>query len=114
MDKKTEKGFFTMIGEGAVIEGTISVPHGVRIDGHFKGKIEATEILIGNTGVVEADIKAASIIIGGKVNGNVIAEGRLELEERASLIGDLRTRDLIINEGAVFHGTSSMKESSNG
>ena len=111
MDKKTDKGFYTMIGEGAIFEGTIIIPHGIRIDGTFKGKIEAGEVLtIGNNGVVEADIKAKNIIIGGKVSGNIIADERVELETRASLVGDLRTRDLVINEGALFHGKCSMKE----
>jgi cytoskeletal protein CcmA (bactofilin family) len=111
MDKKTEKGFYTMVGEGASFEGTVIVPHGIRIDGAFKGKIEASEMLtVGNTGVVEADIKAKSIIIGGKVSGNITAAERIELECRASFVGDLQTRDLVINEGAIFHGKSQMKE----
>jgi cytoskeletal protein CcmA (bactofilin family) len=111
MDKKTEKGFYTMIGEGACFEGSVVVPHGIRIDGAFKGKIEASEMLtIGNTGVVEADIKAKSIIIGGKVSGNIVAAERVELESKASFIGDLQTRDLVINEGALFHGKCLMKE----
>jgi cytoskeletal protein CcmA (bactofilin family) len=111
MDKKTDKGCYTMVGEGAIFEGTIIVPHGIRIDGTFKGKIEAAEILtIGNNGIVEADIKAKNIIIGGKVSGNIFSDERVELEKRSSLIGDLRTRDLVINEGALFHGKCSMKE----
>jgi cytoskeletal protein CcmA (bactofilin family) len=111
MEKKAEKGFYTMIGEGASFEGTVVVPHGIRIDGAFKGKIEASEMLtVGNTGVVEADIKAKSIIMGGKVSGNISAAERIELEARASFVGDLQTRDLVINEGALFHGKSQMKE----
>ena len=111
MEKKTEKGFCTVIGEGAAFEGSITVPHGIRIDGRFKGKIESAETLtIGNNGVIEADIRAKSIIVGGKVTGNLIADERVELESRASHIGDLRTRELIINQGALFHGRCSMKE----
>jgi cytoskeletal protein CcmA (bactofilin family) len=111
MEKKTEKGFYTMVGEGASFEGTVIVPHGIRIDGSFKGKIEASEMLtIGNAGVVEADIKAKSVIIGGKVSGNIVGAERIELESRASFIGDLQTKDLVINEGALFHGKSLMKE----
>ncbi|MBN1129164.1 MAG: polymer-forming cytoskeletal protein, partial [Chitinispirillaceae bacterium] len=98
-------------GEGASFEGTVVVPHGIRIDGQFKGKIEASEMLtVGNSGVAEADIKAKSIIIGGKVSGNIFAAERVELEAKASFIGDLNTRDLVINEGALFHGKCSMKE----
>jgi cytoskeletal protein CcmA (bactofilin family) len=100
-----------MIGEGAGFEGTVIVPHGIRIDGSFKGKIDASEMItIGNTGVVEADIKAKSIIIGGKVSGNIVGADRVELESKASFIGDLQTRDLVVNEGALFHGKCLMKE----
>jgi cytoskeletal protein CcmA (bactofilin family) len=115
MEKKTNKGFFTMFGEGSIFEGTIVVPHSIRIDGTFKGKIETSEMLtIGNGGLVEADIRARSAIVGGKVSGNIFVEERVELESQASLIGDLRARDLVINEGALFHGRCSMKEIQNG
>ena len=115
MEKKTNKGFFTMFGEGSIFEGTIVVPHSIRIDGTFKGKIETSEMLtIGNGGLVEADIRARSALIGGKVSGNIVVEERVELESQASLIGDLRARDLVINEGALFHGRCAMKEIQNG
>jgi len=111
--EKGSKGLYTIIGEGTVFEGSINVPHSVRIDGFFKGKIETTEVItIGNTGIVEADIIAKSAIIGGKVTGNLTIEDRVELETYSSLIGDLKTRDLIINEGAVFHGNCSMEKRS--
>jgi cytoskeletal protein CcmA (bactofilin family) len=106
---KSHKGLYTIFGEGTSFEGTVSIPHSVRIDGSFKGKIETSEIVtIGHNGVVEADITAKSAIIGGKVIGNVSVDDRVELEANASLIGDLRTRDLVINEGAIFHGNCSM------
>jgi len=109
MDKNSEKGFRTMIGEGTILEGTISVPHGMRIDGTFKGKIDVAEMLtIGNKGAVEADIRAKSVIIGGGVKGNIIAEDRIELESKASHQGDLQTRELVINQGAIFNGRCSM------
>jgi cytoskeletal protein CcmA (bactofilin family) len=111
MEKKGEKGFFTMIGEGSVFEGVITVPHSIKIDGTLKGKVETSEALtIGKSGIVEADIVAKSAIIGGRVTGNLAAEERVELEVNASLIGDLKTRDLVICEGAIFHGKCSMKE----
>lgn len=107
--EKSHKGLYTIFGEGTNFEGTVTIPHSVRIDGSFKGKIETSEILtIGHGGIVEADIIAKSAIIGGKVIGNITVEDRVELEANASLIGDLRTKDLVINEGAVFHGNCSM------
>lgn len=109
MDKSNDKGLHTIIGEGTSLEGTIMVPHSVRIDGRLKGKLETTETLtVGSSGHIEADIIAKSAIIGGTVQGNLSVEDRVELEANASLIGDLKTRDLVINEGATFHGNCSM------
>jgi cytoskeletal protein CcmA (bactofilin family) len=109
MEKSNEKGLLTIIGAGTNLEGILIVPHSVRIDGCLKGKLETTETLtVGSTGHIEADIIAKSAIIGGTVRGNLSVEDRVELEANASLIGDLKARDLVINEGATFHGNCSM------
>ena len=109
MDKNSSKGLYTMIGEGTVVEGTVRVPHSVRVDGTVRGELHTVETLtIGATGVVEADVTARSAIIGGKVVGNLSVEDRVELESKASLTGDLKAMDLVINEGATFHGNCSM------
>ena len=109
MQKSSNKGLLTIIGEGTTLEGTIVVPHSLRIDGMMKGKIETAEMLtVGITGVIEADIIAKSAFISGKVVGDLSVEDRVELDAQSSLIGDLKTRDLIINEGATFHGNCSM------
>ncbi len=109
MEKGHSKGSYTILGEGTVFEGSIEVPHNLRVEGSLKGKIETSEeLVVGSTGVVKADIKAKSAIVGGQVIGNLMVEDRVELEQNSSLIGDLRAKDLVINEGAVFHGNCSM------
>ena len=108
---KGNKGLLTMVGEGAVFEGTATVPHSIRIDGTFIGKLDISgTLVIGNNGVVEADVTAKSVIIGGKVKGNMVVEERVELEAHACLLGDLHTKDLVINDGAMFHGNCSMEK----
>lgn len=109
MDHESGKGLYTILGEGTTFEGAIFVPHNLRIDGSLNGRVETTEVFhVGASGVVEADVKAKSAIIAGKIVGNVTVEDRVELEPNSSLVGDLRARDLVINEGAVFHGNCSM------
>lgn len=109
MGKGQGKGLYTILGEGTSFTGELVVPHNVRVDGEFKGKIETSEVItIGPLGVVKADIKAKSAIIAGTVEGNIIVDDRVELENESSLTGDLRVRDLVINEGAIFHGNCSM------
>jgi len=109
MEKGNAKTLLTMLGEGSVLEGTLSVPHSVRVDGTLKGKLDTAETLtVGANGVLEADLRARNAIIGGKVIGNITVEERVELESHASLTGDLKARTLVINEGATFQGKSIM------
>jgi len=110
MQKTGSKGLYTMIGEGAVIEGSLIAPHGLRIDGSINGKVQTNDVLtVGTTGVIEAEVSAKSAVVGGKIRGNLHVEDRLELQSNASLIGNLSTRNLVINEGAQFHGNCSME-----
>jgi cytoskeletal protein CcmA (bactofilin family) len=110
MEKGKARGLYTMIGPGSVFEGTLSVPHSVRVDGTIKGRLQTEETLtVGPSGVVEADVVAQSAIVGGKVIGNLSVEDRVELEANSSLNGDLKTRELVINEGARFDGNCAMK-----
>jgi len=111
MSKESPKGLLSMIGPGTVVEGTIHAPHSIRIEGTLRGKLETTEtVTVGPSGIVEADIIARSASIAGKIIGNLTAQDRVELEAIASLKGDLKTRDLVINEGATFQGTCIMSD----
>jgi len=103
------KGLHTVIGAGTIIEGIVKVSHDIRVDGFIKGKIFIDgDLIVGHSGVIEADIDVISTKLGGKVVGNLNAKERIELEENASITGDIRTKDLVINEGAVFQGNCSM------
>jgi cytoskeletal protein CcmA (bactofilin family) len=104
-------GLLNIIGSGSIFEGTINVPHSIRIDGSFKGRLQTAESLtVGDAGVVEAEIKAQNAFIFGKVVGNMYIEDRVELHVSAVVIGDLHAKELVINEGAVFHGHCSMQK----
>lgn len=112
MSKESPKGLLSMVGPDTVIEGTVHAPHSIRIEGTLRGKLETTETLtVGSSGIVEADIHARSASIAGRVIGNLTAQDRVELEANSSLKGDLKTRDLVINEGATFQGNCVMSDS---
>ena len=58
MKKNGSKGLYTMIGEGAVMEGSLAVPHGLRIDGSVNGRIETSDVLtVGSMGVIRQKLK---------------------------------------------------------
>ncbi|HHM23654.1 MAG TPA: polymer-forming cytoskeletal protein [Bacteroidetes bacterium] len=101
----------TLIGKGALFEGNLTVQHSLRIDGKLKGNIQSTDsIIIGKEGEVEGEVHVKNAIIGGKVKGKVIATGKVTLESTAEFTGELRAAKLVIDEGAIFDGTSQMRE----
>lgn len=101
----------TVIAKGTKIVGNINMEGSVRVDGHIKGKVTTSEVLtIGKTGVVDGEVQVREAIVGGKIKGNLIASQRVELEGKASILGDVTTRVFVIKEGGVFHGRCSMTE----
>lgn len=110
---KGEGGLNTIIGKDSKIEGNIEVDGGLRVDGAVKGKISATDTLsVGESGMIEAEVNVKIAVISGKVTGNILAHEKIELQSKAMVEGDITTRNLIVEEGAVFHGSCNMKSSS--
>ena len=109
-DKSSSGKGFAFVNSGTVITGELLVENDLSIEGTVKGIIRATgTVSVHVQGAVEGEIQAASAKIGGKVTGNVTANDRVILESKAVLVGDLRTRELIIQEGAIFHGRCEMQ-----
>lgn len=97
------------LGGGTIVEGTIRANNSVRVDGKIKGKLICKNTLtIGVNGEVEGDVEAKNAIIGGKIKGKIKVTEKLVLEAKSILIGDLKASKLLIDEGAVFEGTSDM------
>jgi len=101
----------TLIGKGTVIEGNLNVQHSLRVDGKVKGNIQSTDsIIIGKDGMVEGEVRVKNAVVGGKVRGKMFASGKITLEGTAEFVGELRAAKLVIDEGAIFDGTSQMRE----
>ena len=99
----------TILGSDAVFEGHLKTKASLRIDGHVKGELTtANTITIGIDGVVEGDISAKDVVVGGRVVGTLTATGRIILESKSVLNGDLKTSRLIVEDGATFNGSSDM------
>ncbi len=97
------------LGGGTVVEGTVKANNSVRVDGKIKGKMICKNTLtIGVNGEIEGDVEAKNAIVGGKIKGKIKVTEKLVLESKSVLIGDLKASKLLIDEGAVFEGTSDM------
>ncbi len=98
----------TLIGEGCLFEGNLSIASGTKIEGTIKGNIKGHGlVIIGESGRVEGDVESDEVVIYGQVIGNVKCK-RLELKKGAVLEGDIQTEILVIEEGAKYEGKCTM------
>jgi cytoskeletal protein CcmA (bactofilin family) len=95
------------------IEGSITFQKELLIDGKVQGQINSDGVLtIGENADIRGEIKTKSIIIFGKVHGNIAAEERCELKSKCILQGDLKAARLLMEEEATFIGQSEVTSES--
>ena len=109
---KNEGGVMnTIIGKDTVFTGTLEVKGAVRVDGQVKGKIICSDVVtVGTGGYVEADVESQTAVVAGKVVGNLVATEKIELQAKSDIEGDIKTKSLVVEQGAVFCGSCHMKE----
>lgn len=114
MDNETTGVGTSLLSRNANITGNISGLENLLINGFIKGTVKLEgDIIVGDTGVVEADIEGNNIIIQGTVKGNVIAREHLEILSTGRMIGDISARSIDLKEGSSFEGRSHMIKSIN-
>lgn len=95
---------------GSRMNGELQFDDTFRIDGHFSGAIRAKgDLVVGEGGVVEAEVEARRIFISGVVRGSVRALERLEITAQGRVYAELVTPSLSVEDGAFFEGRCSMK-----
>ncbi len=99
----------TIIGPATTLVGELEVDGGLRIDGRFEGRLEVGgNVVIGQEGRVIADIDAGHVTVGGAVQGNIRATGRLEILSTGIVRGDILAEQVMIAPGGVLQGMSLM------
>lgn len=97
------KAINTVIGRGTVSEGKFSIETGIRVDGVLRGELSSSgTLIVGESGVIEADVQVRDALVGGRIVGNLEADEKVHLQAQAAFIGKLKTRLLIVEEGAIF------------
>ncbi len=97
------------LGKGVEFKGVLTYDGTVRIDGKFEGKIiTAGTLIVGETGLISAEVTAGSVVCGGKMTGNIDAKNTIRLQPTAVVTGRLRAPRLVMESGAAFNGQSDM------
>jgi cytoskeletal protein CcmA (bactofilin family) len=107
--KETLGPQMTVVGRGTQLEGTLLSAESIRIDGEARGTIAARgDVILSSHSHVEADIRAENVVMGGELRGNIRARTRTELAAGGRLVGRIRSKLLVVREGAQFSGQSSV------
>ena len=99
-----------LIGKNSELEGKLSFTGTVRIDGRFKGEITAGDtVIVGESGVLEADVHVSSIVIKGEVRGDISAKKRIELQAPGKVYGNIQAPTVTMEQGVVLEGACRME-----
>ncbi len=110
-----EKKLDTILADDISFEGDVSFSKPLMIKGFFSGSINATgDLFIDRDAVVKAEIKAASVVVKGKVQGNITADSKVELQGSAEVIGDITAPRIVMEPGCLFDGISRMRPAGEG
>ncbi len=95
-----------VIGASMHIIGEIRTDEELLVDGEVEGSLESHSLLtVGRNGKVQANIKAREVIVFGSVRGNVEAAEKIAIRDQGSLVGDIKTAGISIDDGAYFKGS---------
>ena len=98
------------VGYGTVLQGETTFQAMLRVDGHLTGRVtsETGTLIVGSTGRVDANVFVASAVVGGTINGDIIATERLELGRTAHVVGNIQAPRLVVEDGALLEGSCQM------
>ena len=103
MESKDSKGWL-LVGEGVTINGEVSLPGAVFIDGVVNGQIKANEVFVGITGEVNGTVSASKADIRGAVGDSIEIHEHITVRASARVQGSVTYRSLEIERGGVIEG----------
>jgi cytoskeletal protein CcmA (bactofilin family) len=106
---KSESRLDTVIGPETSVRGDVRVGGSIRLDGKLEGQLDVTEaFMTGPKSLLKGEVHCRDAIVGGRVEGNIVATETVELQTGAQVLGDVSCRGLVIQRECVFQGNCSM------
>ncbi len=108
--KGAEDGEFTgFLDKGVRVEGTLEASGVFRLDSQMKGNLlSAHSLILGENARVEGQIEGNHVVIAGKFDGVIFAKGRVEIQAKGVVTGEIHTPCLVIEPGGIFDGRCHM------
>ena len=97
------------IDQGVSLEGTLTLTGTFRIDGHVKGNIISEQtVILGENAKVEGQIEGNRVVISGHFDGVIFARGRVEIQPKGVVTGEVHSHCMVIDPGGIFDGRCHM------
>jgi cytoskeletal protein CcmA (bactofilin family) len=91
------------------IKGNLKFTGELTFEGRLEGEIQSDGVLtLGDSALVTGNINAQSVIVRGKVTGNINAKEKIEIKAKSELFGDIRASKLVVEEGVTFVGKTEV------
>jgi cytoskeletal protein CcmA (bactofilin family) len=98
-----------LLNSDVEVKGSLKFAGELTFDGKLEGDINSEGILtLGDSAVVKGTIDVGSVIVRGKITGNVNAKDKIDIKAKTELFGDIRASKLVIEEGVTFVGKSEV------
>jgi len=112
MRRITVRGEMTRIGKSISIKGEVSCGEDFSIDGQVEGAIDpkGNRLIIGPNGSVKANVNACTVIVQCNLEGTIHASDRVDLKQSATVVGDITTQRIFIEEGAQLKGSVNLQK----
>ena len=110
----TPSGSTARLGASLHVKGEISGNEDLHIDGSVEGlvQLEDRKLTVGASAKLTADVVAREVVVYGSVKGNLRARDRIEIKKDGSVVGDLTTARIMIEDGAYFKGSIEIDRAS--
>lgn len=110
-EKPVVKTNYTTFQKKMKMNGMLEFSKPLKICGEFEGSIKGTSILYIDAGAkIKAHTEAHHVIVLGEITGNINASEKVELHTGCTVIGNIRTPNLEIEDGVIFEGQCEMKQ----
>ena len=97
------------LDKGVKLEGTLELSGTFRIDAAVKGNIiSAHSLILGEDARVEGQIEGNHVVVGGHFDGIIKAKGRVEIQAKGVVTGEIHSPCLVIEAGGIFDGRCHM------
>jgi len=109
MSTAINNGSKNILNSDVELKGNLKFSGELTFDGKLEGDINSEGTLnLGDNAVVKGNINVNSVVVRGKINGNITAKDKIDIKTKTELFGDIRSPKLVIEEGVTFVGKTEV------